>query len=109
VRVRWSRPLPSAPSSVTVIKDPSGRYFASFVVDAEPEPLPVVEVEVGIDVGLTHYAVLSNGQVIDNPRFLRRAERRLKKAQQALSRKAKGSKNRAKVRIKVARAHARVA
>ncbi|WP_455403050.1 RNA-guided endonuclease InsQ/TnpB family protein, partial [Streptomyces bambusae] len=97
--MRWSRPLPSAPSSVTVIKDPSGRYFASFVV----------EVEVGIDVGLTHYAVLSNGQVIDNPRFLRRAERRLKKAQQALSRKAKGSKNRAKVRIKVARAHARVA
>ncbi|WP_317440708.1 transposase [Streptomyces collinus] len=109
VRVRWSRPLPSAPSSVTVIKDPSGRYFASFVVDVDPEILESVAAEVGIDLGLTHYAVLSNGQVIDNPRFLRRAERRLRRAQQSLSRKAKGSKNRAKARIKVARAHARVA
>ncbi|MER5890776.1 transposase, partial [Streptomyces sp. NPDC001941] len=109
VRVRWSRPLPSAPSSVTVVKDSSGRYFASFVVDVEPEALPVTDAEVGIDLGLTHYAVLSDGQVIDNPRFLRRAERRLRKAQQSLSRKAKGSKNRAKARIRVARAHARVA
>lgn len=109
VRVRWSRPLPSAPSSVTVIKDPSGRYFVSFVVDAEPEALPAAAAEVGIDLGLTHYAVLSDGRVIDNPRFLRRAERRLRKAQQILSRKAKGSRNRAKARIKVARVHARVA
>ncbi|MGW1532509.1 RNA-guided endonuclease InsQ/TnpB family protein [Streptomyces aureus] len=109
VRVRWSRELPSAPSSVTVVKDASGRYFASFVVQVEPEPLAPVTSEVGIDLGLTHYAVLSDGQVIDNPRFLRRAERRLAKAQQALCRKAKGSKNRAKARLKVARAHARVA
>jgi putative transposase len=109
LRVRWSRPLPSAPSSVTVVKDPSGRYFASFVVDVEPKTLPAMDTEVGIDLGLTHYAVLSDGKVIDNPRFLRRAERRLRKTQQALSRKAKGSKNRAKARIKVARAHAKVA
>ncbi|MGW6159141.1 RNA-guided endonuclease InsQ/TnpB family protein, partial [Streptomyces sp. NPDC055144] len=109
VQVRWSRALPSAPSSVTVIKDASGRYFASFVVDVEPEPWPVVESEVGIDLGLTTYAVLSDGKTIDNPRFLRRAERRLRKAQQALSRKAKGSNNRAKARIHVAKAHAKVA
>ncbi|MER5401266.1 transposase [Streptomyces sp. NPDC002599] len=109
VRVRWSRELPSAPSSVTVLKDASGRYFASFVVDVEPETLPPVDAEVGIDLGLTHYAVLSDGRVIDNPRFLRRAERRLRKAQQTLSRKVRGSANRAKARIRVARAHARVA
>ncbi|WP_339134931.1 transposase [Streptomyces sp. f51] len=118
VRVRWSRSLPSAPSSVTVLKDPSGRYFASFVVQVEPEPLAPVTSEVGIDLGLmlpqtpsggTPIAVLSDGRVIDNPRFLRRAERRLNKAQRALSRKAKGSRNRAKARLKVARAHARVA
>ncbi|MFJ7154750.1 RNA-guided endonuclease InsQ/TnpB family protein [Streptomyces sp. NPDC101118] len=109
VRVRWSRPLPSSPSSVTVVKDGAGRYYASFVVDVDPQELPPVDAEVGIDLGLTHYAVLSDGHVIDNPRFLRRAERRLRKAQQTLSRKAKGSKNRAKARIKVARAHARVA
>ncbi|MGW2564610.1 RNA-guided endonuclease InsQ/TnpB family protein [Streptomyces sp. NPDC001514] len=109
VRVRWSRPLPSAPSSVTVIKDSSGRYFASFVVAVDPKPLEPVTAEVGIDLGLTHYAVASDGKVIDNPRFLRRAERRLRKAQQVLSRKVKGSANRAKARIRVARAHTKVA
>ncbi|GGK68429.1 transposase [Planomonospora parontospora subsp. parontospora] len=108
VDVRWSRPLPSAPSSVTVIKDAAGRYFASFVVEVGDEPLPQTASEVGIDLGLTHFAVLSNGRKIDNPRFLRRAERRLKKAQQALSRKAKGSNNRKKAVVRVARAHAKV-
>ncbi|MGA4988430.1 RNA-guided endonuclease InsQ/TnpB family protein [Nonomuraea bangladeshensis] len=109
VPVRWSRELPSQPSSVTVIKDAAGRYFASFVVEAGGEPLPETSAEVGIDLGLTHFAVLSDGRKIDNPRFLRRAERRLRKAQRALSRKAKGSNNRKKAVMKVARAHARVA
>jgi putative transposase len=109
VRVSWSRNLPAEPSSVTVVKDASGRYFASFVVEVDPEPLPETDAEVGIDLGLKHFAVLSDGQRIANPRFLRRAERRLKRAQRALSRKQKGSKNREKARLKVARAHARVA
>ena len=109
VPVRWSRDLPSEPSSVTVIMDAAGRYFASFVVEADPDPLPEVDAAVGIDLGLTHFAVLSDGRKVSNPRFLRRAERKLRKAQQALSRKAKGSSNRAKARIKVARVHARVA
>ncbi|WP_245649534.1 RNA-guided endonuclease InsQ/TnpB family protein [Nocardia shimofusensis] len=98
VRVAWSRNLPSDPSSVTVIKDAAGRYFASFVVQTDGQPLPELDTEVGIDLGLTTFAVLSNGKTIDSPRFLRRAERRLRKAQQALSRKEKGSKNRAKAR-----------
>ncbi|MBB5932542.1 RNA-guided endonuclease InsQ/TnpB family protein [Streptomyces echinatus] len=93
---------------MTVIRESSVRYFASFGVDAWPEPAEPVTAEVGIDLGLTRYAVLSDGTVIDNPRFLRRAEGRLRKAQQALSRKAKGPKMRARARIKVARAHARV-
>ncbi|MEO3806149.1 transposase [Nonomuraea sp. B1E8] len=109
VPVRWSRSLPAEPSSVTVVKDAAGRYFASFVVEAGDEPLPEAASEVGIDLGLTHFAVLSDGRKIDNPRFLRRAERRLNKAQQALSRKAKGSANRKKAVARVARAHARVA
>ncbi|WP_067805821.1 RNA-guided endonuclease InsQ/TnpB family protein, partial [Actinomadura formosensis] len=109
VRVRWSRPLPSEPSSVTVIKDAAGRYFASFVVETTSEPLPQAAAEVGIDLGLTHFAVTSDGRKITSPRFLRRAERRLRKAQQALSRKAKGSANRRKAAAKVARLHARVA
>ncbi|MQS38540.1 RNA-guided endonuclease TnpB family protein, partial [Streptomyces katsurahamanus] len=63
----------------------------------------------GIDLGLTHFAVLSDGTKIDSPRFLRRAEKKLKREQRRLSRKAKGSSNRKKARLKVARAHARVA
>lgn len=109
VRVKWSRSLPSVPSTVTVIKDAAGRYFASFVVQTGPEALPDVESVVGIDLGLGHFAVLSDGTKTDAPRFLRRAEKKLKRAQRNLSRKAKGSNNRDKSRIKVARAHAQVA
>jgi putative transposase len=64
---------------------------------------------IGIDLGLTHFAVLSDGRKIASPRFLRRAEKKLKRAQRALSRKHEGSQNRDKARVKVARAHARVA
>ncbi|WP_327224024.1 transposase [Streptomyces platensis] len=109
VRVKWSRALPSIPSTVTVIKDAAGRYFASFVVETEPETLPEVTPQVGIDLGLGHFAVLSDGRKIDAPRFLRQAEKKLKREQRRLSRKAKGSNNRGKARIKVARAHAQVA
>jgi putative transposase len=109
VRVKWSRALPAEPSSVTVILDPSGRYHVSFVVDVEPDHLPEVSSEIGIDLGLNAYAVMSDGTVIDNPRFLRKAEKKLKAAQRELSRKAEGSKNRAKARRRVAKAHAKVA
>ncbi|MFH8475538.1 RNA-guided endonuclease InsQ/TnpB family protein [Streptomyces sp. NPDC018000] len=109
LKVKWSRRLPAAPTSLTVTKDSSGRYFLSFVVDTEPDILPEVETESGIDLGLSAFAVLSNGEKIDSPRFLRRAEKKLRRLQRELSRKVKGSKNRAKARIKVARQHAKVA
>ncbi|NBE56158.1 RNA-guided endonuclease InsQ/TnpB family protein [Streptomyces boluensis] len=113
VKVKWSRSLPSTPTSVTVIKDAAGRYFASFVVDTDPDAdatrMPETAESVGIDLGLTHFAILDDSTKIDSPRFLRRAEKKLKKTQRALSRKQKGSKNREKARIKVARAHAQVA
>ncbi|WP_328755380.1 transposase [Streptomyces sp. NBC_00117] len=113
VRVKWSRTLPVVPSSVTVIKDSAGRYFASFVIDTDPAAdagrMPATEQAIGIDLGLTHFAVLSDGTKFDSPRFLHRAEKKLKKTQRELSRKQKGSKNRAKARLKVARVHAQVA
>ncbi|MET7593237.1 RNA-guided endonuclease TnpB family protein, partial [Streptomyces sp. NPDC005444] len=112
VKVKWSRTLPTTPSSVTVIKDAAGRYFASFVIDTDPVAdaarMPDTDRTIGIDLGLTHFAVLSDGTKIDSPRFVRRAEKKLKKTQRELSRKQKGSKNRAKARLKVARAHAKV-
>ena len=109
VPVRWSRPLPSKPSSVTVVRDSADRYFASFVVQADPGIVPEAEQVIGIDLGLEHFAVLSDGRKITSPRFLRRAEKKLRRAQRSLSRKQQGSRNRDKARVKVARGHARVA
>ncbi len=105
IKAEWSRALPSVPSSVTVIKEPDGRYYASFVVEREATPLPACDREVGIDLGLASLAVTSGGDVIANPRFLRTAQRRLKKAQRVLSRRQKGSANRARARHRVAVLH----
>ena len=111
ISVRWSRDLPSAPSSVTVIKDPAGRYFASFVVEAEDKPLPELDLEetgTGIDLGLSSYAVL-RGRKIASPKFFRRQEKKLKRAQRKLSRCRQGSTNRRKAKLAVAKIHARIA
>ncbi|MDA1364197.1 RNA-guided endonuclease InsQ/TnpB family protein [Glycomyces algeriensis] len=107
LKVAWSRELPAEPSSVTIIKTTTGKYYASFVVAVEDdsdmmEPLADSDTETGIDLGLADFAVLRGGKVIQNPRFFKRLERRLKKAQRALSRRVMGSANRAKSRIKVA-------
>ena len=105
IRVAWSRDLPSVPSSVTVIKEADGRYYASFVVEREATPLPSCDREVGIDLGLASLIVTSDGDVIGNPRFLRAKERKLARAQRVLSRKQKGSANRARARHRVAVMH----
>ncbi len=89
--------------------DSAGRYFASFVIETTAAALPATGSTVGIDLGLSHFAVLSDGRKIAAPKFLRRAERLLKRRQRGLSRKQKGPANREKARLKVARAHAKVA
>ncbi|MFI1159949.1 RNA-guided endonuclease InsQ/TnpB family protein [Streptomyces sioyaensis] len=111
VRVKWTRDLPSDPTSVTLIQDRSGRYWASFVVESDPaeDILPPTDGDQGIDLGLTRFAALADGSHIASPKYLRRAEKKLKKRQRELSRKKKGSNNRDRARIKVARAHAAVA
>ncbi len=109
VPVRWSRELPCEPSSVTVTVDAAGRYHASFVVEVPDAALPPTDREVGIDLGLTHFAVLSDGQKIDNPRIARKAAAKLRRAQKELARRQKGSANRERSRRKVAKCHARVA
>jgi len=108
IKVSWSRELPSVPSSVTVIREPDGRYYASFVVERGATPLPACKSEVGIDLGLTSLAVTSDGEVIANPRFYRASQRRLRRAQRVLSRRRKGSMNRAKARHTVAVVHRKV-
>lgn len=74
-----------------------------------PEPLPVVESEVGIDLGVTHFAALSDGTFIESPRYYRKAQQKLEKLQQALSRKKRGSHRRDKARKAVAKAHRTIA
>jgi putative transposase len=108
IQVRWSRPLPSVPSSVTVIREPDGRYYASFVVERQTTPLPACDREVGIDLGLASLVVTSAGEVIANPRLWRAKERKLARAQRAMSRKQRGSANRAKARHRVAVVHRKV-
>jgi putative transposase len=108
IRVEWSRVLPSVPSSVTVIRDPDDRYYASFVVQREATPLPVCDREVGLDLGLASLVVTSNGERVASPRFYRVAQRRLRRAQRVLSRRQKGSANRARARHRVAVVHRKV-
>jgi putative transposase len=108
VPVRWSRELPSEPSSVTVTVDAAGRYHASLIVEAPDQPLPPVDREVGIDLGLTHFAVLSDDRKVDNPRIARKAAAKLRRAQKELARRQKNWANREHSRRKVARAHVRV-
>jgi putative transposase len=107
-RCAGRRALPAAPTSVTVIRDAVGRYFASFVVETSRGQLPETGRECGIDLGLAHYAVLDDRTKIAAPRFLRRAERKLERAQRDLSPKQNGSRNRDKARVRFARAHAHV-
>ena len=108
LRLRWSRPLPSEPSSVTIIKECSGKYYASFVVEVEEEKLPPTPKEVGIDLGLASLAVTSDGEKFAPPRFLRSALRKIGRLQRSLSRKVKGSRNRSKARLLLANAQEKV-
>jgi putative transposase len=108
VRVVWSRVLPSVPSSVTVIREGDGRYYASFVVEVAHTPLPQSGNDVGIVLGLTSLTVLSTGEVVQNPRYLRRRARALARAQKSLATKTKGSKRRAKAAGRVAVQHRKV-
>ena len=106
----FSRPLPegAAPSTVTVSRDAAGRWFVSLLCDDRIEPGPVTGNAVGIDAGITSLITLSTGEKITNPRHERADRARLARAQRNLARKEKGSANRAKARVKVARVYARI-
>src|SRR5262249_31168589 len=106
--IHWSRSFTGVPTTVTISRDTAGRYFVSFLVDEAIQALAVVNAMVGVDVGLKDLAVLSTGEQVANPKHLHRSERKLAHAQRTLARKQKGSRNREKARLKVARSHARI-
>ncbi|MEU1180520.1 RNA-guided endonuclease TnpB family protein [Streptomyces sp. NPDC005820] len=109
--IRWSRPLPEGarPTTATVSRDASGRWFVSLLVEDTVTAAPAIGAAVGLDAGITSLVTLSTGEKVVNPRHERGDRVRLAKAQRELSRKANGSKNRQKARVKVARVHARIA
>jgi len=97
--------------TVTVSRNPDGKYFVSVLVDdgkANPELVPVGKA-VGIDVGLTHFAITSDDSKFDNPRYFIKRQHNLKRKQQKLYRKKKGSQNRNKARLAVAKVHSKIA
>lgn len=104
----WSRPLPAEPSSVTAIKDRTGRYFLSFVVEVRSIIFPALNPSVGIDLGLKTFAYLSSGEAVKSPNYSL-LERKIKQAQRKLSRRKKGSKRREVMRIQVAKLKAKQA
>jgi putative transposase len=112
LHIRWSRPLPEGcqPSTVTVSRDPAGRWYVSLrVEDPTVHPLPPAQAQIGIDAGLTSLVTLSTGEKITNPRHASRDLKRLANAQRVLSRRQKGSNNHGRARLQVARIHARIA
>lgn len=110
VRVKKHRNFDGLIKSVTVSQNPSGKYYVSVLVDCkEQEKLPKSENKIGIDLGIKEFAIISDGEMIENPKYFRKSEKRLRKLQKDLSRCKKGSKNREKCRVKVAKQHEKIA
>ena len=108
IKTKWSRPLPSEASSVTVIKDCANRYFLSFVVETKPVDILATAQAVGVDLGVQTFAALSTGEKIQGPDS-GRLDRRIRRAQRVLCRRQKGSKRRERARLRVAKLQAKLA
>ena len=108
IRIRSHRPIEGEIKTLTVKRIPSGTWYAcfSYIVEAEPKEKPVEDV--GVDVGLNSFAVLSDGSRIENPRLYRKEEKRLARLQRSLSRKERGSRNRVKAKTRVAKLHEKI-
>jgi len=108
--IRWSRNIPEGaePSTITVKLSPSGRWTVSLLVDVQIETLPESPNQIGLDLGITSLIGLSNGEKVANPKVFKAKRRKLRKVQKSLSRKKKGSNNRHKARLKVAKVHAEI-
>ena len=109
IKVKYHREFLGTIKSCTISKTPSNKYFISILVDVENKRLPKVDKKIGVDVGLKEFAICSDGYRVSNPKYLRNSEKRLIKLQKDLSRKQKGSNNRNKARLKVAKLHDKIA
>jgi putative transposase len=94
--------------NVTITRTSSGKYIASILCETEIEKYPQVTQNIGLDLGIKSYLVTSDGEVVDNPKYYRIQKRKLRKAHKKLSRTVKGSSNRVKAKIKLARTYSRI-
>lgn len=110
IRIKQHRQIPKDGKikSATISKNPSGKYYISILVEQEIKELPKNEFAIGIDLGLTDFAITSDGVKYSNPRYLRKSLNKLAKEQRKLSRKKNGSKNKNKQRIKVAKLYEKI-
>ena len=109
VKIILHRNFQGTPKTCTVRRTRTGKWFATIACEIEPQPLPVLDTHVGIDVGLESFATFHTGDKIDNPRFFRKEEKELAKAQRKFSKTEKGTPERQKRRKVVARVHERIA
>ncbi|MEK5032349.1 IS200/IS605 family element RNA-guided endonuclease TnpB [Paenibacillus sp. FSL R7-0302] len=109
IKIKLHRPFVGLIKSCTISKTPTGKYYASVLVETDIVQLPNMHTKIGVDLGLKDFAITSNGEIISNPKYLRTSEKRLAKLQKDVSRKKKGSHNRHKARLKVAKHHEKIA
>lgn len=109
VRIKQHRLFDGVIKSCTISKTPSNIYYISILVETEIDRLESIDKKIGVDMGLKEFIICSDGFRVDNPKYFRKSEKRLAKLQKDLSRKQKGSNNRYKARLKVARLHQKIA
>lgn len=108
IKIDYSRDLPSEPDSLTISKSSTGKYYISFSCKYIPKKT-FGSGTIGIDLGLKSLVILSTGEKITNPKHIHKSHKKLRRLQQSLSRKQKGSKNKEKARLAVALQHERIA
>ena len=108
IKIKQHREFVGLIKSCTISQNPSGKYYISMLVDTENIQLPKLDTKVGIDLGIKEFAITSDGEMFSNPKWLNKSEKRLRKLQKDLSRKQKGSNNRRKDRLKVAKLHEKI-
>ena len=108
IKIKQHREFIGLIKSCTISKTPSNKYFISILVDTENITPPRLDTKIGIDLGIKEFAITSDGEMFSNPKNLKKSEKRLTKLQRDLSRKKKGSNNRNKARLKVAKMHEKI-
>ncbi|TCK03418.1 IS200/IS605 family element RNA-guided endonuclease TnpB [Phorcysia thermohydrogeniphila] len=108
IKFKKHREIEGRVKSISITKLPSGKFYLNILVDREIKPLPQTDKVVAIDLGITHFCTLSTGEKIENPKYLLKTEKRLKKLQRKLSRKVKGSNKYRKLQKRIAKLNEKI-